>query len=308
MKPIPLIALITVLTLVGSFVFNLAFGMVPSKEASAIERLDSQVNDLDMAILELVASNRQLTEIVSRQNLNSSNDHTSMVKEPIIGIEEAVTRWMRNNRPDLLPEDESAVAKSEAKELDEAKLAQASLMLAKLNDPDMDDAGWNEVWKKISEAGLLNEALAVLENNVTKDPNNAEVHLALAGGYFGKSVNTANDMEKGIWAIKADKVLDRALELDPWHWEARSTKAVSLTYYPPAMGKLGEAMKHFEILRDQQKQLPQNAKYAQTYLYLGNLHFQMGNNTKALKIWKEGLNLYPNNAQLAAQLANSGKN
>lgn len=308
MKSIPMIALIIVLSLGGSFVFTFVLDMIPREEASTVERLDSRIDDLDMAISELSAKNRELSEMVQVLDRHSGDEGTPRVREPVLGIEEAVDRWIRQNRPDLLAEDESAsAAKAQAELLNGARMEQAAQLLALLDDPEMDDEDWNEVWKKISEAGLMDEALALLEDNVAKDPNNPDAHLALAGGYFGKSMNTANDMEKGIWAMKADNVLNRALELDPYHWDARFTKAVSLTFYPPVMGKQGEAMKHFEILLEQQKQLPPSPGHAQTYLYLGNLHMQTGNHSKASQIWKEGLGIFPDNAELTAQLKNAVK-
>jgi tetratricopeptide (TPR) repeat protein len=299
-----MIALILVFSLGSSLVLD----MLPGDEAGLAEQLNSRIEDLDTTVAELSAKNRELTEMIRVLSLRSVNDEAPMVREPVIGIEEAVARWIRANRPDLMPEGEPASTDlSGADAITGTKVEQAAHMLALLDDPEMDDEEWNDVWKKISEAGLMDEALALLEANVANDPGNPDAHLALAGGYFAQSVNTANDMEKGLWAVKADQVLNRALELDPWHWDARFTKAVSLTYYPPAMGKQGEALKHLEILKDQQKKLPPNPKHAQTYLYLGNLHLQMGNHKKASQIWKEGLGLYPDSAELAVQLENAVK-
>ena len=113
------------------------------------------------------------------------------------------------------------------------------------------------------------------------------------------------DLEKGAYAVAADRTLDRALELDPNHWDARFTKASSLTFYPPIMGKQGEALRHFEILLEQQKALPPDPTHSQTYLFLGNLHQQMGDYQKASRIWKDGLALFPENSDLAKQLENA---
>jgi tetratricopeptide (TPR) repeat protein len=306
MKPISMIALIIVLSLSGSFVFTLVLDMASGEETSATERLSSRIKELDTAISELSAGHRELAGMVLSLQGRSDGAQAPPAREPVVSIEEAVDRWIRRNRPDLLVENDSA-SPAEPEAFAGTRLEQAAQWLTLLDDPGQSDEEWNAIWQKIDEAGLMKEALAILEDNVEKDPGNPETHLALAGGYFGMSVNTANDMEKGIWAVKADKTLDRALELDPMHWEARFTKAISLSLYPPVMGKQGEAMKHFEILLDQQKKLPPRASHARTYLYLGNLHMQMGNHEKAGRIWKEGLNLFPGNAELIAQLNNAMK-
>jgi tetratricopeptide (TPR) repeat protein len=230
-------------------------------------------------------------------------------REPLVSMAVEVDRWIRRNRPDLLAASTSVSPSDAAGRFAEGmNRERAAKMLALLDDPDLDGSEWNRVWKEINDAGLTDDALALLKDGVENDPANPDAHMALAGGYLAKTTYTDNDLEKGTWAVAADNTLDRALELDPVHWDARFTKATCLTYYPPIMGRQGEAMKHFEILLEQQKSLPPDSKHSQTYLYLGNLHQQMGNHQKASQIWKDGLVHFPDSPELEKQLKNSMKN
>jgi tetratricopeptide (TPR) repeat protein len=304
MKTFSIILLIIILSLGASFLFTRV--MESPTRGGDFATLESRMDQLGEDVDKLLAADRELAEMVKNLGAAAAAEGQSM-REPVMSIQEAVDLWIRENRPDML---EPGASKASAGDEDFEALPprqQAAQLLAKLNDPDMDDEGWNRVWKEINDAGLTDEAIALLEENVARDPTNPDAHVALAGGYLGKTMNTANDMEKGLYAMKADKVLDDALELDAWHWDARFTKAVSLTFYPPVMGKQGEAIKHFEILLDQQKGQPARPGFSQTYLYLGNLHQQMGDHDKASQIWKEGLTLFPDDGELAKQLDNVPK-
>ena len=303
MNTVSRLTLTVLIAVIGSFLTaGFLFGF-RGVNRYRIDDLRTRADRFDRELAKLRDENRALNHRLNAENRVAADPEAFKDREPVASLAAAVDRWMREHRPELLGEEDLTGPDTSAGEIsEEAEVRRAAELLALLDEPGMDDEAWNEVWKKISEAGVMEEALALLEQGVERDPTNPDAHLALAGGYFGMSVNTANDMEKGLWAIKADKVLDRAIELDPWHWEARFTKAVGLSYYPPAMGKQAEAMKHLSILEEQQRKLPRNPRYAQTYLYLGNLHLQMGEKDKAIASWKEGLERYPDCAELAAQL------
>ena len=80
---------------------------------------------------------------------------------------------------------------------------------------------------------------------------------------------------------------------------------MSLSFWPPVFGKQTEAIKHFEILVAQQANQPTRAGYAETHVLLGNLYQQIGDKQKAISTWKTGLGLFPDNPELAQQIANA---
>ena len=55
-----------------------------------------------------------------------------------------------------------------------------------------------------------------------------------------------DENEKGELATAADKVFDKALELDDRQRDARFTKAVTLTFWPDFLGKKPEAKRTWE--------------------------------------------------------------
>jgi tetratricopeptide (TPR) repeat protein len=187
----------------------------------------------------------------------------------------------------------------------EADAAPADMLedlLAELFAPDADRGSREAVWKRIREAGLTDEAIAEYERLAELAPNDPAAQTALGGAYLQKIQEVGQSPEAGVWATKADQAFDRALGLDDHHWEARFTKAMSLSFWPPVFGKKGEAIQHFEILANQQEEGPASGHYAQTYLLLGNLYAEQGKPEKALQAWERGLGYFPGNESLSKQL------
>ncbi len=160
-----------------------------------------------------------------------------------------------------------------------------------------------ELWKALANAGKLDEAIDALKEMAENDPTNPELRVDIGWAYVEKLQNVADGPQKGMLAMGADQAFDEALKIDPNHWEARFTKAVSLSFWPPLFGKQAEAVKQFETLVSQQEQRgDRQDHYAQTYLYLGNLYMQQGNAEKAQQAWRQGAALFPNNAELKAKM------
>jgi tetratricopeptide (TPR) repeat protein len=220
-----------------------------------------------------------------------------------------------------LAELESAVARA----LDERLAAQASLAageagaeaaaaeefdldaaIATLLETDLGEVEREELWQQIRDAGLMDAAVAIFEARAKANPNDPALQVDLAGAYLQKLFEVGSGPLAGVWATKADAAYDAALALDNHHWDARFEKAVSLAFWPPIFGKQAEAIGHFETLLQQQVGQPAQPEFAQTYLWLGNLYQQQGAGEKAIALWKSGLELFPQNAELMAKMAAGG--
>lgn len=149
-------------------------------------------------------------------------------------------------------------------------------------------------WKKAFDSGHIDEIIAKFEAAAKANPNDVKVQMQLANAYMA---NLQMDQSKWQLSMKADKVFDNVLELEPTHWEARFTKAVSYTFYPDFLGKKKDAIKNFEVLVEQQESSPVQAHQAQTYLYLGNL-LEARDPAKAKQMWARGARRHPDNAEL----------
>ncbi len=191
-----------------------------------------------------------------------------------------------------------AAAPLEGAAEDQAKPKLATF-LAELAAPDLSDEDWTSIWKRITDAGHLEAAVAHFEAAAANDPRNADKQVAVGAAYLQKLFTVGAGPEAGTWATKADKAFDTALTLDPQHWDARNAKATSLAFWPPIFGKQKEAIRHFEILVQQQEDkgfdLP---KYAQSYVFLGNLYEQNGEKDKAAAVRARGAKRFPQNKQL----------
>jgi tetratricopeptide (TPR) repeat protein len=161
------------------------------------------------------------------------------------------------------------------------------------------------LWKEIQDAGMVDEMVALFEQAAKDNPNDAVAQTDLGKAYLQKLYTVGAGPKAGIWATKADKAFDSALSLDDHNWDARFNKAISLSFWPPILGKQGEAIENFEILVKQQQGLPGNEGFAQTHLWLGNLYQQTGKMDKAIAAWQQGLALYPDHEQLKKQLASA---
>jgi tetratricopeptide (TPR) repeat protein len=168
-----------------------------------------------------------------------------------------------------------------------------------------DDGEADALWQRARELGLTDELLALFEERAASDPNDPELQLELGVAYIEKLQEAGQSAMAGKWATMADEAFDRALELNPDHWEARMYKAVSLSFWPPIFGKQKEAVAQFELLIANQKTLPPSPEHANPYVMLGNLHWQRGDTEAALAVWQEGHGLFPDSTELADKLAGS---
>jgi tetratricopeptide (TPR) repeat protein len=158
-----------------------------------------------------------------------------------------------------------------------------------------------EAWKRAFASGRMDELIAQFEAAAKASPTDTKAQMQLVSAYLAY-----NQMDQSKWqlSMKADGVLDKVLELDPVHWQARFTKAVSYTFWPEFLGKKGEAITHFEKLVQQQAAMPVEANQAQTYLYLGNL-LEARDPARARAVWAQGAARHPENQELQQKRSGS---
>ena len=109
--------------------------------------------------------------------------------------------------------------------------------LAGLLDKKLDWDESEKLWKRIRAAGLTDEVIKELEKRAAANPKDADAQTILGNAYLKKCEEVPQGPESGLWATRADQAYDRALELNPEHWESRFMKAVALSFWPAAFGK-----------------------------------------------------------------------
>ncbi|MBI3819880.1 MAG: hypothetical protein HY286_14380 [Planctomycetes bacterium] len=183
------------------------------------------------------------------------------------------------------------------------KTVDLAAQVAKLMDPQLNYNDRRAIFQQLAKAGLLDQALEELEKKTEESKGSADAQFLLGSAYIEKLQTVSDGPEKGVWAMKADAMFDKALEIDPNHWGSRFSKAISLAFWPPIFGKQNEAISQFETLRKQQEESGSSKpEFAQTYQFLGNLYQQQGKNDLAQQTWQKGSQLFPNDEGLKAKL------
>ncbi len=159
------------------------------------------------------------------------------------------------------------------------------------------------LFQELRKAGRFDEYVAVVEELAAADPENLDLGLAVANAYMTKQLDAAGTPESTDWAAKADQAFDRVLARDAGNSQARFGKAIALSNWPDALGKRGEAIAQFEILRGQQEEGISEAGGWRTYLFLGGLYERSGEREQALETWEAGLARFPANREIEERLS-----
>jgi tetratricopeptide (TPR) repeat protein len=175
--------------------------------------------------------------------------------------------------------------------------------LAQLLDDTLDWDGREKIWERVRESGRLDEVVAMFEARAEERNSDPEAQVDLGHAYLQQIYELGDSPAAGVVAAKADSAYDRALELDERHWEARFSKSIALSFWPPIFGKQQDAIDHFEILLDQQEGGPAEDRFRQSYILLGNLYHQVGQGDNANEVWARGLTLFPDSEELRGKFA-----
>ena len=165
-----------------------------------------------------------------------------------------------------------------------------------------DDQRQQEIFEELRTNGRIDEYVAAIEALAAASPEDAELQVALGHAYLQKLFGMGNSPDMGDVAMKSDRAFDQALAIDENNWNARFSKAVSLSNWPAFLGRAPEAIEHFELLIEQQEGLPPRPEFAMPYLFLGNMHQAAGKREQAIAAWRAGLALFPTSEELRRAL------
>ena len=145
--------------------------------------------------------------------------------------------------------------------------------------------------------------LASIRATIAKDPENADLHCALATALSAKAIF---DMTPGPeqWKVfgEASESHKEAIRLDPGHWQARFGKANGESMAPEFVGLRPQAIRQFEELMKIQESRAPAEEHAVVYLRLGSLYRDAGNTEKARQIWERGRGRHPQDEKLGEAL------
>lgn len=157
-------------------------------------------------------------------------------------------------------------------------------------------------WELARTTGALAELVQELSGKVEQAPADVNARLQLAQAYLAKLLSVPEGPERGVWAMKAEEQWQKVIEQDRENWEARFSLAVSWSYWPEQFNKTPDAIKQFEILREQQTRMQPESGQAQVYLQLSLLYRRMGNLDKAKQALEEGRARHPDDESIKKAL------
>ncbi len=172
------------------------------------------------------------------------------------------------------------------------------ILLDDLLSPQLNKAEKASIWKQLRETGQMDAMVAEFERRAEAAPSDSMTQTELGWAYFQKMASTVGGPEAGKWGSEGSQALIRALELDESNWDARFSLAQHYFYAEMR----GDAVRHLEVLVEQQSRRAPSDKHALAYLFLGNLYMDRGNDTKAKKVWTDGLQLFSTNQALQQRL------
>ncbi len=276
-----------------------------------------------------IAAGAWITTGLSRENTELLRDELVLIREDLQSLRSRMDRVeSRGRRPDVEPASRDRSRRGatsvEADRVAPVTAAAASVdglasgrpedavdldgLLAELLDGDLPYDRQQELWAEIRDAGLLDQAVAAIKARAEAASGDPDMQVELGNAYLQQLMVAPPGPEKGELATLADEAFAAAIEIDDQHWDARFQKATSLAFWPPIFGKQDQAIAEFEELRSQQESsgIVEDG-HAQTYLYLGNLHLQRGDFAKARDVFRSGLDRFPEDDQIRAQLEQAEK-
>ncbi|MCP5020361.1 MAG: hypothetical protein GY930_01170 [bacterium] len=265
--------------------------------------------------LEANASERKWGEPEQSGSIEAMNQRFDALSERLTDLETKQEQWLAVPRTVVEPPTASEPRDGKSgNQTDPTKQAAPATLVSgelagnaedwftAITTGNLSDAEVQELWNKAVAQGKVDELIELFKERAEADPNNPELQNDLGDAYIQKVQTLGASPAAGAVAFKADKAFGKALELDPNHLDARRSKAIALSFWPPVMGKQAESIEQFEILINKQNLVPVEPNHFQAYLLLGNMHLQMGKIEEARTSWQNGLSRFPGNEPLLRQL------
>lgn len=141
-----------------------------------------------------------------------------------------------------------------------------------------------------------------VKSAVKQQPDSGRLLVAHAAILAGLSEVASDEAELVQLMTSADSLLDRAIEIDPYDWDAWMTRA---TVYAASEEKEleDEAIRIWNQMLDSQEQVSAESHCYRAYEELGRLHAERGNSRQAQRVVKRGLKYFPQHPELSALMA-----
>lgn len=179
----------------------------------------------------------------------------------------------------------------------------------RLRDRPVRYAPASEYRARCATGGRHDRAIEFFKALVARHPDDMRLRIELASAYVDK-IPTCRGITKSICqgslARKSLGQLDEVIARDRDSWVALFCRGMNHLHWPRVLRHADDAVKDFNRCLQLQKRDPAgNAKpyYAHTHVALGDAYAKAKQYERAIAAWQEGLDLFPNSAELKERLA-----
>ena len=149
-------------------------------------------------------------------------------------------------------------------------------------------------------AAAYDRSIAFFAALAAEHPELAAVHLSRGYAYVDK-IPAAGAITQVILANTSLKHFSRALELEET-WLGRYTRGNAYVYWPAIFGRTPLGIEDLERAIALTETLEWRSYHAKAWVALGDGHWRLEDLERARDIWREGLERYPDDLDLAARL------
>jgi len=150
----------------------------------------------------------------------------------------------------------------------------------------------------------FDRAIKFFRDLVRRNPKAQNACINYAFAYIDK-IPDASGFSQPFLGRDAINTFSKALQLGP-NWLALYVRGLVYLYYKPFLRVTHLGVEDLERALEMQRREPQRSYHVHTYVSLGDGYWKMNNLTRAIAVWREGLEHFAGNTALQARLAAQG--
>jgi tetratricopeptide (TPR) repeat protein len=163
----------------------------------------------------------------------------------------------------------------------------------------------SEYRQAVIQAKEYDRCIKFFEKLVADRADSPNAFLNYGFAYVDK-IPASGTITQVILANTALTYFTKSLELKP-SWIGYYTRGNSYLYWPKIFGRASLGVADLEqAMKMQKAEGKKKIYYVRAYISLGDGYWKMDQLDKAAAVWREGIGMFPDNAQLKARLSKEG--
>ena len=150
----------------------------------------------------------------------------------------------------------------------------------------------------------FDRAIKFFRDLVRRNPKAQHACINYAFAYIDK-IPDASGFSQPFLGRDAINTFSKALQLGP-NWLALYVRGLVYLYYKPFLRVTHLGVEDLERALEMQRREPQRSYHVHAYISLGDGYWKMNDLTRAMAVWREGLEQFAGNPALQARLAAKG--